>query len=207
MLKIFIDESGNLGHNEGYFLIAMVIMQNSSRIKNIVKSFCRYHSLCEVHATNLNFSEKQFLVNKLSSQQDYSVSYIIADKMMIKNHKLFKNNNLLYNYLFSFLVEDIIKNNKDDIFLHIDNRTQKVASVNSLKDYIQIKAYGEWGFTKNLFVQYEDSKESKALQMADLVANCIHRKYRWKMSGFYSKLNITKSIKFPQATFREDLSN
>ena len=205
MLQVFIDESGNLGYNEGYFIIAMIIAHDPKRIKNIIKSFCRWHSLSEVHATNLDFPKKQFLINKLTKQQDYNISYIIADKMMIKNKYLFENNNLLFNYPLSFLVKDIIKANTDDIYLHLDNRTQKVASVNSLKEYIQIKAYAEWGFTKNLFFEYRDSKESKTLQMADLVANCIRRKYYWRNNDFYSRLNIVKSIKFPQAIFRDEI--
>ena len=123
--------------------------------------------------------------------------------MMVKKKRLFENNNLLFNYLLSFLVKDVIKANTDDICLYLDNRTQKVASANSLKDYIQIKAYAEWGFTKNFSVQYLDSRESKAIQMADLVANCIRRKYHWKNDDLYARLNIVKSIKFPQETFRE----
>lgn len=203
MLKVFIDESGNLGYNEGYFIIAMITAHKPKRIKNIIKSFCGYHSLDEVHATNLDLPQKQFLINKLTKQQDYGVSYIIADKMMIKKERLFKNNNLLFNYLMSFLLKDILKANTDDVYVYLDNRTQKVASVNSLKDYIQIKAYTEWGFTKNLSIDYLDSKNSKPIQMADLIANCVRRKYHWKKDDLYSRLNIVKSIKFPRETFRE----
>ncbi len=205
MIYAYIDESGNLGYNEGYFIIAMLSSNNPKRLKNIIKSFCAYKSLSEVHATDLSFPDKQYLVNKLVKQKDYSISYVIADKMMIENKKLFDNNNILFNYLFSFLVKDIIAANTGDIVLHLDNRTQKVASANSLKDYIHIKAFAEWGFDKNLVISYIDSKHSKAVQMADLVANCIHRKYRHGVSDFYSRLNIVKSIKFPSLSFRENL--
>ncbi len=205
MLKVFIDESGNLGQNEGYFIIAMIVSHNPKRIKNIIKKFCGCHSLPEVHATDLKFTGKQFLVNTLTKQQDYAVSYIIADKMMIKERRLFYSNNLLFNYLFSYLVRDIIKANTDNIHFYLDNRTQKVASANSLREYITIKAYTEWGFNKELSLEYMDSKECKALQMADLVANCIRRKYQWKISDFYSCFNIVKSIKFPRANFRDEL--
>lgn len=84
MLKVFIDESGDLGYNDGYFIIAMLVAHNPKRIKNIIKKFCAYHSLPEAHAADLNFPKKQFLVNTLTKQQDYGVSYIVADKMMIK---------------------------------------------------------------------------------------------------------------------------
>ncbi len=205
MLQIFIDESGDLGMNEGYFIIAMLVAHNSKRIKNLVKNFCAKNKKEEIHSFELDFVQKQELVNKLTKQIDYSVSYIVADKMMITKKELFKNNNLLFNYLFSFLIKGILKANTDDICIHLDNRTQKVASINSLKDYIKIKAYTEWGFTKDLNIGYNDSKVCKAVQMADLVASCIRRKYFHKNDDFYKRLNIAKSIRFPNDTFRVNI--
>lgn len=202
MLQVYIDESGDLGCNNGYFIIVMLVLHDSNRIKNFTKAFCAYHKVDEAHASELNFPQKQFLINELTKQQDYSVSYIIADKMMIKNQRLFHSNNLLFNYLFSFLVRDIIKANTDDINFFVDNRTQKVASVNSLRDYIAIKGIAEWGFTRNLDIQYKDSKLCKPIQIADLVASCIRRKYVNQQSDFYNRLNIVKSIQFPHQSFR-----
>ena len=205
MIQLFIDESGDLGKNNDYFIIAMVISHRPQRLKNLAKSFCAYHELDEVHAHELNLVQKQFLINTLTKQQDYSVGYIIADKMMIKNDNLFSSNNLLFNYLFSFLVRDIVKADTDDVYMYLDNRTQKVASLHSLVDYIKIMAYGEWGFSKKLNIEYVDSKICKTIQIADLVANCIRRKYRWGKDDFYSRLNIVKSVQFPYDTFRSSL--
>lgn len=202
MLQIFVDESGDLGMNEGYFIIAMLIAYDHKRIKNLTKNFCAKNNQAEIHACELTFVQKQDLINKLTKQADYNVSYIVVDKMMISKKELFKNNNLLFNYLFSFLVKDIFKANTDDIYFYLDNRTQKVASSNSLRDYIKIKALTEWGFTKNVVIEYYDSKLCKAVQMADLVANSIRRKYVHQKDDFYNKLNIVKSIKFPRNTFR-----
>ena len=205
MIQIFVDESGDLGFNEGYFIIAMFISFDSKRIKNIVKNFCAKNKLPEIHACELDFIKKQKLINKLTKQADYNVSYIVADKMMITKKELFKNNNLLFNYLFSFLIRDVCRANTDDLYVYLDNRTQKVASVNSLRDYIKIKAYAEWGFTKELTIEYRDSKECKTLQMADFVASCIRRKYVRKKTDFYNRLHIIKSIKFPQNSFRHNI--
>lgn len=90
MLKIFIDESGDLGLNEGYFVIAMLMAHDSKRIKNIIKNFCSRHGLKESHACKLDFPNKQFLINQLTKQVDYSVSYIVVDKMMVENKNCFK---------------------------------------------------------------------------------------------------------------------
>lgn len=205
MLHIFIDESGDLGMNEGYFVIAMIVAHDSKRLKNLVKNYCAKKAIEEIHAHGLPFIEKQYLINKLTKQVDYHVSYIVADKMMIGNKSLFANNNLVFNYLFSFLVRDVLKANTDDILFHLDNRTQKVSSVNSLTEYIKIKAFTDWGFTKELNIQYHDSKICKVVQIADLVANSIYRKYVRGKSDFYDRLNIVKSIKFPRDKFRESI--
>ena len=205
MLQVFVDESGDLGHNEGYFIIAMLVAHDSNRIKNFTKSFCGFHKLSEAHASMLTFPQKQFLINELTKQQDYHVSYIIADKMMITNDRLFRSNNLLFNYLFKYLVRDLIRANTDDVEIFLDNRTRKVAAVNPLSDYIKTTAFAEWGFTKNLNIQYKDSKLCKPVQIADLIASCIRRKYVKGNPDFYNRLNIVKSIKFPSQTFRAQL--
>jgi hypothetical protein len=205
MLQIFIDESGDLGMNDGYFIIAMLVAYDSKRIKNLVKNFCAENGREEIHAYDLNFVQKQDIINKLTKQTDYNVSYIVADKMMINKKELFSDNNLLFNYLFSFLVKDVFRADTDDIYLYLDNRTQKVASINSLRDYIKIKAYFEWGFTKNMTVEYVDSKMCKAVQMVDLIANSVRRKYVHGQVDFYNRLHIIKSIKFPKNTFRASI--
>ena len=204
-LKIYIDESGDLGLNEGYFVIAMLIAYDAKGIKNIIKNFCAFNNLEEVHACKLDFPNKQFLINKLTKKPDYSISYVVADKMMVENKKLFESNNLLFNYLASLLVKDIFKTNEDDIMIYMDNRNQKVASSNSLIEYIKIKAMTSWGFDKNVKFEYCDSKNHKALQMADFVAHCIRRRYFYNNNDFYKRLNIIKSIKFPQEKFRENI--
>lgn len=89
--------------------------------------------------------------------------------------------------------------------IYMDNRNQKVASINSLSEYIKIKAMTSWGFDKDVKFQYCDSRDHKALQMVDLVANCIRRKYVHKKSDFYNRLNIVKSIRFPQGKFRGNI--
>ncbi len=205
MLKVYIDESGDLGLNEGYFVIAMFIPSDSKRIKNIITRFCAYHGIEEAHACHLYFPDRQFLVNKLNQKNDYTAAYIVVDKMMVNNEALFKSNNLLFNYLFSFLVKDIFKGCSDDIAICLDNRNQKVASVNSLSEYIKIKAYTSWGFTRDVTFRYYDSRDVKALQMVDLIAHCVFKKYTHKKEDLYNKLNISKSIKFPIERFRDSI--
>ena len=202
MTTIYVDESGDLGQKgERFFVIALVIPQNCKRIKNIIKHFCSANKLEEVKACQLKFPEKQNLLKKLVSVDDHSISYIVADKNNIRNKKLFEDKNLIYNYLFQWLIKSIIKNSSEDIDIILDNHSIKVKSINSLRDYIKIKAYAEWGVTSNISIRYIDSKDCKAIQIADIIANVVYGHYLHDKPHLYGMMKIEKSIKFPEGQF------
>jgi hypothetical protein len=206
MITVFVDESGDLGQNGSqYFVIAFIMPQKGKRIANFMKTFCAENGLEEVKAYQLSFPQKQVLFNKLNLANDYTISYIVADKQHIGKVKLFQDNNLLYNYLFSFLIKKTIKSAQEDICILLDNRSLKTKSINSLSDYIRIKAATEWNFKYNLQVSYVDSKDSKTVQVADIIANAIFSKYSFNKSHFYNSLTISESIHFPQETFGKDV--
>lgn len=202
MITVFVDESGNLGKKDRYFVIAMVLPQKTKRISNFVKSFCAKNSIGEVHASELSFHQKQELFNRLTSANDYTISYVVLDKSNLDNKKLFEDKNLLYNYLFSYLIKKTIRSNPlEDICILLDNHTIKVKSINSLSDYIKIKAFTQWGYKNNLQISYVDSKNSKTIQVSDIIANAVYAHYMYGKSHFYKMLTISESIKFPQSKF------
>ncbi|OGZ96066.1 MAG: hypothetical protein A2676_01900 [Candidatus Sungbacteria bacterium RIFCSPHIGHO2_01_FULL_51_22] len=201
MKTFFIDESGDLGTKGRYFVITLLAPQKSKRISNFMRKFCAKNSLQEVKASQLSFPQKQFVFNKLCSANDYTISYIAADKLNIDNKKILEDKNLCYNYLFSFLVKKTVKSTQEDITFLLDNHSTKVKSINSLADYIKIKAFTQWGFTHDLSIRYVDSKDSKVVQAADVVSNAIYAKYTYGKDHFYSKLTISESIKFPYSKF------
>lgn len=211
-MKIFIDEAGNLGKKDKYFVIAALVPEQDKRIKNIIKRACVQlcnepgESLDEIKGSLLRFTERQKLLNNLNHKDDFSCFYIVADKNHIQS-TLMRDNNLFFNYLFGHLLKRIINRTTKDSTIHIflDNRTLKVASKNSLAEYIKIKAYTEWNFTGYLYFQYCDSKEVKALQMADVIANTVYRRYKYgkKQHHLYNLVGIKRLnfIHFPQNTF------
>ncbi len=200
MKTFFVDESGDLGAKGKYFAIVLLAPQNGKRISNFMKKFCAKNLLGEVKGSNLSFQQKQDVINKLCSANDYSVSYIVADKENIDT-KIFEDKNLCYNYLFSFLVRKTIKSTTEDITIMLDNHSTKVKSINSLADYIKIKAYTQWNFRHNLNICYVDSKDSKIVQATDVVANAIYAKYTYGKTHFYNMVTISESIQFPYAKF------
>ena len=204
MITVFVDESGELGMKEQYFVIAMLVPQRGKRISNFMKRFCVKNKLNEVKASQLEFSQKQEIFNKLTSANDYTISYIVVDKHNIDNQKLFADKNLFYNYLFSFLIKKTIRSSREDISILLDNHSTRVKSINSLCDYIKIKALTQWGYQNNLHIQYVDSKNSKIIQATDVIANAIYAKYIYGKDHFYKMLTISESIKFPQSKFGQN---
>lgn len=205
MITAFVDESGDLGRGGRYFIIAIIFPQKGKRIANFMKRFCSKYNLNEVKAAQLSFSQKQEILNRLTSANDYTISYIVADKHNIDNKKLFDDKNLCYNYLFSFLIKKTIRSANSDISILLDNHSTKVKSINSLCDYIKIKSFTQWNYQGNLQINYVDSKNSKVIQAIDVVANAIYAKYEYGKNHFYNKLTISESIKFPQSKFGQDL--
>jgi len=174
MKTLFVDESGNLGTKDRYFVLAMLAPQNNKRIINLMKRFCAANNLPEIKASKLSFPQKQGIFNKLCSANDYTVSYIVADKQNIDNKKLFDDKNLCFNYLFSFLVNKTIKSAQEDLCILLDNHSTKVGSINSLADYIKIKSYTQLGYKHNLQIAYTNSIQFHPRE------NRIRMRWRWE---------------------------
>lgn len=200
MKTFFVDESGDLGTKERYFIIALLAPQRVKRITNFMRKFCAEHAIPEVKASQLSFPQKTFILNRLCSANDYTVSYIVADKVHLQP-QLLADKNLCYNYLFSFLVNKTIRSTREDITILLDNHSTKVKSINSLADYIRIKAITQWGYINRLHISYVDSKNSKVVQATDVIANAIYAKYIYGKEHFYNMLTVSESIKFPASKF------
>ncbi|MEK7604533.1 MAG: DUF3800 domain-containing protein [Patescibacteria group bacterium] len=205
MKTLFVDESGNLGTKDRYFVLVLFAPQRSKRVVNFMRKFCATNKLSEVKASRLSFPQKQEIFNKLCSANDYTISYIVADKQNIDNKKLFEDKNLCYNYLFSFLVKKTIKSSPEDLSILLDNHSTKVGSINSLSDYIKIKAFTQFGYQHNLQIAYTNSEHSKVVQAVDVIANAIWAHYNYGASHFYNMLTISESIRFPQNKFGQNL--
>lgn len=201
MKSIFIDESGGLGGKDRYFVIASIQPNNPKRIRNFIRRFSAKNNLNEIKGSRLSIPEKQFILNKLRATKDHSISYIVVDKKNVDSPNLLQDKNLYFNYLISFLLESEIRGCPEDVTVHIDNRTIKVKSLNSLADYIRIKAYTEWNFAHKINIYYPDSHNSKIIQIIDVAANAIWARYNYDVSHLYNCLLIKKSIKFPYNEF------
>jgi len=201
MLKIYIDESGDLGAGGRYFVIGALCTEDGKRIRNIIKKYCAKQKLGEMKNFGMPFVDRQNIALKFKKESDHIIGYVCVDKTKIQSPHLRADQNLLFNYAFSYLAEKLIANEKQDIRLIVDNRNQKVGSKNSLSEYIKIKAYTEWGFAYNIYTEYLDSKADRLIQAADFVAGNCYQRYHRNKSHIYRILQPDISIKFPNSQF------
>lgn len=208
-MQLYLDESGNLGRSGKYFVIACLRPGNPKRIRNLIRRCCVKHGengspLEEIKGSLLGTDQKQDVINRLKRVDDFSCSYIIAEKKFIER-KLLDDNNLAYNYLCSYLFKPIIKSSSEDIDVILDNHNVKVNSLNSLQDYIKLKAIVEWDFNKNIKFEYQDSKRCRNLQAVDLISNVVYGKYTYGTNHLFNLLgnSIKHKIEFPYNKFEK----
>jgi hypothetical protein len=99
MVEVFIDESGNLGKNGKYFVIAAVVCpedKSRTRLKRIFRKACLDYSstntpLREVKASEQSFDNLQELLNKVALRPDHELFILVVEK---KHHKTGLENNL-----------------------------------------------------------------------------------------------------------------
>jgi len=211
---LFFDESGNLGKQGRYFVIACIDTYNPKELHNIMKKKIGQakeifpnmkHDTHEVKASNSYPAVKHHILECIT-RKDLSISYIVADLNHVYSN-LLEDKNLLYNYMCKILIDKVIgdkfKNKK--LNLRLDNKTVKVNSINSFSDYI--KVYLNYEKLKNLDLDVKhidsNSKYSYTIQAADYVANAVYSYYEYNNSSYYDIIKNYCNIEevFPKSKF------
>jgi len=201
MLKIYVDESGDLGTGGRYFAIGAFCTEDGKRVRNIIKKYCARNGLDELKNFGMSFRDRQDIAQKFKKETDHKIGYICVDKTKIASPHLRADQNLLFNYAFSHLAQQLIAPEDQDVRIFVDNRNQKVGSKNSMAEYIRIKAYTDWGFAHSIQVSYLDSKADRLIQAADFVSGNVYQRYHLGKAHIYNILKPDVAIKFPNAQF------
>ncbi|MDD2656042.1 MAG: DUF3800 domain-containing protein [Patescibacteria group bacterium] len=211
MIVIYLDESGALNNikRQRYFVIGALVIEtekNWKKLKNLYRKLyvkhCLPNKINELHASKLDLPIKQDILQSLNNLACFRLDYIVTDKVHL-NPELFKEKNICYNYLVTQLVKKIVKNYQEPVKVILDNHTIKVKSLNSLRDHILIEARTKWNFNHNIEVVLMDSKNSKGVQLVDVVVNAIFAKYNYNKVHLYNinDSNYRHRIRFPYAKF------
>lgn len=212
--KTFIfDESGNLGKDGRYFVIACIETSNPKEIHNVMKrqlhiakrkySDVKFNG-CELKSSKAPAGVKEHIV-ELICKKDISISYVVLDLENI-NQSLLNEKNLLYNYACKLLIDSLIDEelNEKKLNIWIDNHTVKVHSKNSFLEYIKLGILYERGIDTNISVQFVNSNATDAyvIQAADFIANAVYVYYERGKERCYNmiKSKLKKVLVYPNDT-------
>ena len=208
------DESGNLGSDGRYFVIACVDTYNEKSLHNAMKKKIGQAKdkfpkmLCdsnEIKAVNAYPAVKHHILECIVSK-DVTISYIVADLNYVYP-ELLEDKNCFYNYLMKLLLDDIIskKDKYGKIEMKLDNKTVKVKSINSFSDYIKIHFNYQKLLNLDLSIEYIDSnaKNGYVIQAADYVANTVYSYYEYNHKSYYNIIShkINAVEEFPRSKF------
>lgn len=189
----YIDESGDLGFGPGsskFFVVAVVCVNSGMQaaLKRFVRKYrtaLRLPRQVEMKAKATKLVHRRSFCRGLA-QLSCSAHYVVVNKRKVKA-RLRNDTNILYNYVSGLILAPLMAALKHAT-IQLDCRTIKVASGNSLHDYLRIKLWFEMNSQVNVRFSYLDSRECLGIQAADFVANAVYRKYESGDSAAFDEL-------------------
>lgn len=212
---LIFDESGNLGMSGRYFVISCIDTTNAKTLHNTMKRKLKqagdkFPELKSLHAHEIKAKDaypcvKHHILESIISKE-VTISYIVVD-LKHTEEKLLRDKNILYNFAAKILISKLITKEDEgkNVNIIFDNKTTKIASKNSLREYIIAHIVYEEGLDVCINFEYKDSDAGDAfiIQAADYVANALYSKYEYD-NDIYTNLikdNINIVQHFPYKTF------
>lgn len=207
-MKIFIDESGDLGFTERSspcFVIAAIIVNNPLAIRRCFAKVRRnklkkkYRELPEFKFNNSGSEIKRRILSCIASA-DVDIAYCVLRKEQVYPH-LRSNHQIIYNYLTGSLISHIIQRFYDSGPVEI--------TVDKSLNGIQREAFDQYliykTFEKNqtmdlaaipITIEHADSKNEPCIQAADFIAGALHYYFRTNDDTFSGIINEKVTLAF-----------
>jgi hypothetical protein len=189
-MQVFLDESGDLGwelsrpYQRGgssrYFTLALLVVDASTRKypKRLVKKLRVKYGMKtsrEIKGAKLTPNQLVFFceqVEKLRADHpSIAIETITVMKENVQEH-IRADPNKLYNYMINLCLPDLIQGESEVLFTP-DPRSIKVASGNSMVDYLQTQLWFERGVETTLVQQASESHHNLSLQFIDVIAHAV----------------------------------
>ena len=209
MVKIFLDESGDLGFNEGsskWLILIILLTENHRRIEKEVKKVHKglrrkYKNIRELHAYNSNSITKRRLLKNLAEQNDCQVLCIVLNKERVYIY-LQNQKNYLYNWTTNILLDRLYTKNiiqiKEDIEIYIDQKETNKFLRDNFEKYLRENLL-KWK-NDRINIQIKPSHTEKCLQAVDFISWAIFRKYEMGDYSYYEIIKekiIEENLLFP----------
>ena len=189
-MQVFLDESGDLGWEFGkpyrkggssrYFSLAFLVVDADTRkhpkrlVRKLRKKY-RMRPSREIKGSELTLNQLVYFgeeVEKLRvAYPRIAIETITVMKENVQEH-IRADPNKLYNYMVNLCLPDLIQGEPEVLFTP-DPRSIKVASGNSMVDYLQTQLWFERGVETKLIQQTSESHQNLNLQFIDVVAHTV----------------------------------
>jgi hypothetical protein len=209
---VYLDESGDMcwtfdkpyrhGGSSRYLTIAVLIVPKdlSHLPKRIIKKIYVKKNIpadVEIKGKDLTSDEKtkfsKRVIDLLKTNPSIRICVITVNKENVQSH-IRMDSNKLYNYMINFILLDEIKTCSTINFIP-DPRTIKVASGNSLVDYLQTKLWFELNSATIINHTPMESHRNNNLKFVDFIANIVWSRYEDNKSGPYNILKPYIAVK------------
>ncbi len=212
-VQIYLDESGDLGwkfdrpYRSGgssrYLTIASLVVASSKKhhpkrlIKKLYTKF-NWQRNIEKKWSDMNASERNYFAFKaasLSNKYANDIRYlsITVRKDHVQPH-IRSDGNKLYNYMIGLSLLDEMSRHKNITFMP-DPRCIKIASGNSLHDYLQTQLWFDKQVPTFLNTHSIDSSSNLNIQFADMLSGIVQNHFEDGNSEFWSLLRNRISYK------------
>jgi hypothetical protein len=212
---VYLDESGDLGwtfdkpYRHGgssrYLTISVLIVPKdlSHLPKRIIRKIYQQKKIpasVEIKGKDLTSDEKikfsERVVGLLKANPSIRICAITVNKESVQSH-IRMDSNKLYNYMINFILLDEIKTCSTINFTP-DPRTIKVASGNSLVDYLQTKLWFELNSAAIINHTAMESHLNNNLKFVDFISNIVWSRYEDNKSSPFNILKpyITNKLLF-----------
>lgn len=230
MERLYVDESGSMTATycniHPYFIIAIVRVKDSTKLKRIFKRFISKNLSELIIADNIDNDHKMFnngkfielkgsrftpalkreFVNYFCRNNYFEVFYILVDnkKVASKNNGKFYNNTArAFNYLMRLALEYYINHHligKDPLILQLDERNESPETKYFLQDYLNTELTTGNIFEHECKVEYFDSCNNHIIQIADVFANLMYSEL--KANSYTAELTHMKSNNYLKHIFK-----
>jgi len=203
---IFLDESGDLGWSFGapyrnggssrHLTISAALVPHSAQhlparlIKKMYQKF-NWDPKVEKKWAFMKPKERLFfaaqakkLITENPTAQYFSMTVY---KPKVEEH-IRNDPNKLYNYAIKLLLVDTMAK-FSEVRFYPDPRSIKVASGNSLHDYLQTELWLERKVSTKLITRAEDSASNKGVQFADMLSGVVQQHFEDQLSEPFKHLN------------------
>lgn len=195
---MFIDESGDLGQQSDYFVLAALTVKDQAPLNRIVKNMRRnkfkkqLKGVQEIKANRSNPKLIKYMLNQLNDVSDAKVSYIILEKERCRSAYLLNDKHKLYNYVAGKLAEHIIIKDAD-LTVRIDKSKGKQILRDDFNQYFERKI-SENSTLGRIEIFHSYSHAWNGLQFADVLAWSKFQKVEHKNSEYIDILRVKKEV-------------